>query len=241
MIEILNLEKKFSNKDALSKVSCKFELGKVSVILGPSGSGKTTLIRCLNGLENNDSGEILIDGSSLNTFKKSVLSQKIGMVFQSFNLFHHMNVIENLIFAPSINLSVEKKSLISKAETTLDKLGILDKKYFMPSKLSGGQKQRVAIARCLMMEPEIIIFDEPTSALDPESIKDVVSIIEDLKSENITIIVVTHHVSFARKIADKIIFMDKGLILADQSKSDFFNEPNSIRAKIYLQSVGEFN
>jgi ABC-type polar amino acid transport system ATPase subunit len=239
MIEVKNIEKTFGSKKALNTSSCNFNKGEVTVILGPSGSGKTTLIRCLNKLETPDSGEILFESKNINKIKASKLSQKIGMVFQGFNLFSHMSIIENLLYAPSITTKKSKDTLIKKAESLLEKLGILDKKNNFPHNLSGGQKQRVAIARCLMMDPEVIIFDEPTSALDPESIKDIVSIIEELK-EKFTIIVVTHHLSFAKKIADKIIFMDKGYILTDQSKEAFFKEPNSIRARIYLESVGEF-
>lgn len=241
MIKIVNISKKFDSNTALQDVSCEFENNKITTILGPSGSGKTTLIRCLNGLENIDQGEILFDNISISNFSKLKLAQKIGIVFQSFNLFHHMSVYENLVFAPKINLKLDKLTIHDKAIKLLEKFGIADKKDFLPANLSGGQKQRVAIARCMMMEPEIIIFDEPTSALDPESIKDIVNAIEELKNENITIIVVTHHVSFARKISDKIIFMDKGLILANQESTNFFKDPDSMRAKIYLESVGEYS
>lgn len=240
MIKIENISKKFNGKTVISGASCTFDNKEVTVILGPSGSGKTTLIRCINKLEIPDSGKITLDGKNISGIKNSTLSKKVGIVFQNFNLFEHMSVIENVIFAPSKIMTLSKANLIKKADKLLEKLNILDKKEFMPHNLSGGQKQRVAIARCLMMNPQIIIFDEPTSALDPESVKDIVHIIQELQ-EQFSIIVVTHHVGFGKKVADRIIFMDRGMILADQNSEEFFKKPKSIRARIYLESVGEFN
>ncbi len=240
MIELRNLSKKFEDKVALKDASCIFLRKKVTTIIGPSGSGKTTLIRCINLLEKPSKGEIFLDGNKILESHKNKIRKKIGMVFQSFNLFPHMNVLENLIFAPMNVNKLDKKVAEEKAMNLLKRLNIDDKSANLPSKLSGGQKQRVAIARSLMMDPEIIIFDEPTSALDPESIKDLVNIIEDLK-KTLTIIIVTHHVSFAKKIADQVIFMDKGLILADQTAEEFFKTPSSIRAQIYLETIGEYS
>jgi polar amino acid transport system ATP-binding protein len=241
MINLRNIHKKFASKIAIHNANCDFAKNQITVILGTSGSGKTTLVRFVNGLDHPDSGEIIYNQEKLTSKNEKSYFKKIGMVFQNFNLFPHMSVMENLIYAPVSTRNLKKNEAELKAGELLKKLGIFDKKDFMPSNLSGGQKQRVAIARTLMTDPEVIIFDEPTSALDPESIKDIVSIIEDLKSgSKITIIVVTHHLSFARKIADKIIFMDQGYILCEQDCAEFFRQPNSMRAKIFLESIGEF-
>lgn len=239
MINLKNIHKHYEGKVAIHNASCDFLAHKVTVILGPSGSGKTTLVRCVNSLDVPDKGEIFFDDQKLTQKTKKKLIRQIGFVFQNFNLFPNMTVIENLIFAP-MQLGVYKlNEALEVAEAILFKLGISDKKMQMPSSLSGGQKQRVAIARSLMTKPKIMIFDEPTSALDPESIKDIVEIINELKTE-LTIIVVTHHLSFAEKIADRIIFMDQGHILCDQDASEFFTSPKSIRAKMFLESVREF-
>lgn len=240
MIELKGLCKKFDGKVALKDASCIFDRKKVTTIIGPSGSGKTTLIRCINLLEKPDKGEIFLDNEKILKAHENKIRKKIGMVFQSFNLFPHMNVLENLVFAPINVNKLDKKNAEDKAMNLLKRLNIDDKKENLPANLSGGQKQRVAIARALMMDPEIIIFDEPTSALDPESIKGLVRIIEDLK-KSLTIIIVTHHVSFAKKISDHVIFMDKGIILADQKADEFFNSPSSVRAQIYLETVGEYS
>jgi polar amino acid transport system ATP-binding protein len=241
MICLKDISKKFLGKIALHDATCDFPKNKITVILGPSGSGKTTLVRFINGLDHPDKGEIFYDNEKLTKKNQNKYFRKVGVVFQSFNLFPHMSVIENLIYAPVKLGNIKKDKAEEKALNLLRKLGILEKRDLMPSNLSGGQKQRVAIARTLMIDPEVIIFDEPTSALDPESIKDVVSIIEDLKADDkITTIVVTHHLSFARKIADKIIFMDQGYVLCQQKASEFFKSPDSIRAKMFLESVGEF-
>ncbi len=240
MIELKGVCKKFDGKVALKDASCIFDRKKVTTIIGPSGSGKTTLIRSINLLEKPDKGEIFLDNEKILKTHENKIRKKIGMVFQSFNLFPHMNVLENLVFAPINVNKLNKKTAEDKAMNLLKRLNIDDKKQNLPANLSGGQKQRVAIARALMMDPEIIIFDEPTSALDPESIKDLVRIIEDLK-KSLTIIIVTHHVSFAKKIADHVIFMDKGIILADQKADEFFNSPSSVRAQIYLETVGEYS
>ncbi|MDX1924763.1 MAG: amino acid ABC transporter ATP-binding protein [Rickettsiaceae bacterium] len=239
MISLKNIYKKFERKEVLHNINLEFEQAKISAILGPSGSGKTTLIRCINGLESSDSGQILFNQKKITKKNQSSYNKKIGMVFQNFNLFHHMNVLENLIYAPVSLKILSKEKAIEKADKILSDLGIGTKKDNMPSDLSGGQKQKVAVARSMMTNPEVIIFDEPTSALDPESIKDLVSIIEDLR-KNITIIIVTHHLSFAKKLADQIIFMDQGKILCSQTTQDFFNNPASVRAKMFMESVGEY-
>ena len=239
MIKITGLHKNFDGKIAIKDASCSFGKHQITVILGPSGSGKTTLIRCINLLEKPDKGEIFLSKEKISEKNISSVRKKVGMVFQSFNLFHHMNVLENLVFAPIHVNKMDRKQAENKAINLLKQLNIEDKKNNLPSKLSGGQKQRVAIARALMMDPEVVMFDEPTSALDPESVKDIARIIEDIKKTH-TVIIVTHHITFAKKIADQVIFMDKGMILANQKASEFFEAPQSIRAKLYLETVGEY-
>lgn len=239
MITLKEIQKKFGDKIAIHNSSCNFARNKITVILGPSGSGKTTLVRFINGLSQPDHGEVLYDDVKLTKRNSKKYFQKIGMVFQLFNLFPHMTIMENLTYAPLKLGIMNKEQAESKAVELLRKLAILEKRDMRPSMLSGGQKQRAAICRSLMTDPEVIIFDEPTSALDPESIKDIVSIIEELRSK-LTIIVVTHHLSFAQKIADIVIFMDQGYILCQQEASSFFKNPQSMRAKIFLDSVGEF-
>ncbi len=238
MIELKNIHKKFGEKVAIVDASCKFSKGETTVILGHSGSGKTTLIRCVNMLEKADKGQIYYDGTKVTEKNIHTIRLKMAMVFQSFNLFVNMNVLENLTYAPLQMKIMNKDDAEKKAREILASLNIRELES-LPSKLSGGQKQRVAIARALMMDPEVILFDEPTSALDPEAVKDIVSIIDDLKKK-LTIIVVSHHVTFAKKIADNVIFMDQGHILADQKSEDFFQKPNSVRAKLYLDTVAEF-
>jgi len=239
MIVLKNIHKKYDGKVAIHDASCGFEKNKVTVILGPSGSGKTTLIRCINRLEHPDKGTVTFNETKIIEKNIAKIRQKVGMVFQSFNLFPHMSVLQNLTYAPENINKLNKIDLEKKALNLLGSLNIEDKKDFLPGKLSGGQKQRVAICRALMMDPEVMLFDEPTSALDPESVKDIVAILEDLRHK-LTIIVVTHHVSFAKRIADQVIFMDQGHILTDQKSSEFFENPKSIRAKMYLDAVGEF-
>lgn len=242
MIELRNVSKIFQEKEreilALKDINIEFRNGETAVVVGSSGSGKSTLLRCINGLEAPTKGECIISGEKLSARNKNRLCSKVGMVFQQFNLFPHFSVKDNLIYGPVNVLSVSKKEAEEKSVQILERFGILAKINAMPSHLSGGQKQRVAICRALMMEPEIMLFDEPTSALDPEVIKDIISIIEDLK-KTITNIIVTHHLKFAKIVADRIIFMDNGMILADQQKDDFFAKPKSHRARIFLNNVGD--
>ena len=208
------------------------------VIIGASGSGKSTLIRCINNLENPTTGSVLIDGKKLTRRNRGKLCFKIGMVFQQFNLFPHMSVLENLTYGPINVIKANKKQSEEKATLLLKQFGILEKIYSYPMDLSGGQKQRVAIVRALMMDPEVMLFDEPTSALDPEVVKDIIEIISQLKNQ-MTMIVITHHIKFAKIIADRIIFMDQGKVLADQPADEFFEKPNSHRARLFLQNVGD--
>ena len=236
MIEVKNLNVKIDGKKILDNINCHFEKNKISVIIGPSGSGKTTLLYSMNGIIPFSSGEIIIDNQKFTTRNLKNINTKSSMVFQSFNLFPHMNVIENLIYTPMIINKISKKEAIEKAQTILTKLGLSLKAKDFPKDLSGGQKQRAAIARALMMDKKTIFFDEPTSALDPESIRDFMLILDDLRQDQ-TILIVTHHFKFAAKIADYIYFMDKGLLLDSQPSEDFINNPKSHRARLFLETV----
>jgi polar amino acid transport system ATP-binding protein len=238
MIVLEKITKKFTDNIAIKNINLTFDKRETTVIIGPSGSGKSTLLRCINNLENPTSGSVTINGKKLNKRNRSKLCFKIGMVFQQFNLFPHMSVLENLTYGPLNVLHSNKIDAGEKARKLLDKFGIVEKVDTLPAKLSGGQKQRVAICRALMMDPETMLFDEPTSALDPEIVKDIIEIINDLKQQ-MQMIVITHHIKFAKIIADRIIFMDKGLVLADQPADEFFTKPASHRAKLFLANVGD--
>ena len=239
MILVENLAKKYSGHYAVKNINFKVDKQETVAIVGPSGSGKSTLLRCINHLEEPSSGNIIIDGQKLTSKSSNKLRLKIGMVFQHFNLFPHMNVLENLIYSPCKVRRMKEELAKEKAIALLEKFGLSNKSHFMPNNLSGGQKQRVSISRAIMMDPEIMLFDEPTSALDPEVIGDVAEAILLLKSE-MTIIVVTHHIKFARAVADRIIFMDQGQVLCDQPRDEFFEKPKSQRARLFLNKVSEF-
>lgn len=238
MIKLKNLSKKYNSSYAIKDLSLTFNANETTAIIGSSGSGKTTLLRCISHLEEPTNGAIFINEKKLTIKNRRELCLKIGMVFQAFNLFPHMNVIDNLIYAPINVLKWDKHIASKNAMELLEKFGLHTKSLSKPADLSGGQKQRVAICRALMMKPEVMLFDEPTSALDPENIKDIIEIILLLKTE-VTMIVVTHHLKFAKAIADRVIFMDHGLVLADQSKNDFFEKPKSHRAKLFLDNIGD--
>lgn len=238
MIALENVSKNFAGHAAISDINLVFDKRETVVVIGSSGSGKSTLLRCINNLENPTTGWVLIDGKKLTRRNRGKLCFKIGMVFQQFNLFPHMNVLENLTYGPINVIKASKKDSEEKAKALLKQFGVLEKAYFYPNGLSGGQKQRVAICRALMMDPEVMLFDEPTSALDPEVVKDIVEIISQLKSQ-MTMIVITHHIKFAKIIADRIIFMDQGKILADQPALEFFQKPKSHRARLFLENVGD--
>lgn len=238
MIVLKNVTKQFGDHTAIKDINLTFDKRETVVIIGSSGSGKSTLLRCINNLENPTNGSVLIDDKKLTRRTRSKLCFKIGMVFQQFNLFPHMSVLENLTYGPKTVLNARQSASEEKARVLLEKFGILDKANSYPLDLSGGQKQRAAICRALMMDPETILFDEPTSALDPEVVKDIIEIINDLKQQ-MTMVVITHHIKFARIIADRIIFMDKGLILADQPAKEFFQKPTSHRARLFLENVGD--
>lgn len=238
MIALDKVCKRYGKAYALKNISLDFSIKETVVIIGPSGSGKSTLLRVLNNLEEPTNGYLLVDGKKLVPKAGRKLRLKVGMVFQNFNLFPHLNVCDNLIYAPIHVLKMQKAEAILKAEDLLGKFGLKQKFTYFPTNLSGGQKQRVAIARALMMNPEIILFDEPTSALDPENIKDVIENITLLKGQT-KMVVVTHHLKFAKAIADRIIFMDQGQILANQPVKEFFTKPASHRARLFLENIGD--
>lgn len=239
MIRIESLSKKYNKEYALKNASFTLDKNVSLAIIGPSGSGKSTLLRLINYLEEPTSGHVYINDTKLTLKNRTNLCLKIGMVFQQCHLFPHMNVLENLTYAPRNILKMGQIKAIEKAMGLLEHFNLVSKAQAMPGSLSGGQKQRIAIARALMMDPEMLLFDEPTSALDPEVIKDVAAIINELKKD-MTIITVTHHLRFAHAIADRIIFMDEGQLLCDQNTKDFFDKPKSHRAKLFMENVGDF-
>ncbi|RKY74796.1 polar amino acid ABC transporter ATP-binding protein, partial [candidate division KSB1 bacterium] len=239
MIEIKNVSKWFGDFQVLKDINETIKKGATVVICGPSGSGKSTLLRCINGLEPYQKGEIIVDGISLSHPKTNLykLRQKIGMVFQRFELYPHMTVLKNITLAPMKVLKKSKKEAEKKAMELLERVGIPDKANEYPANLSGGQQQRVAIARSLAMEPEYMLFDEPTSALDPEMINEVLEVMIDLAKEGMTMVVVTHEMGFAREVADEIIFMDEGQIVERGTDEEFFTNPKHERTKLFLSQI----
>jgi ABC-type polar amino acid transport system ATPase subunit len=239
MIEIKNVSKWFGDFKVLSEVNETVEGGQTMVICGPSGSGKSTLLRCVNGLEPYQEGEIIVDGVSLSDPKTNLykLRENIGMVFQRFELYPHMTVMQNISLAPMKVRKWSQEKAQTKAAELLERVGIPDKAQSYPANLSGGQQQRVAIARSLAMEPNYMMFDEPTSALDPEVIKEVLDVMIDLAKEGMTMLCVTHEMGFAREVADEIIFMDFGRIVERGTYEEFFNNPKSERAKDFLKQI----
>jgi len=246
MIKAVNISKKFGELKVLKNISLEVKRGEVVSIIGPSGSGKSTLLRCFVQLEKIDEGLIEIEGTTIaDTTRSSDISKadikkscrKMGMVFQSFNLFPHKTVLGNIVEAPVTVGKMEKKSAVKLAEELLLKVGLLDKKDAYPSQISGGQKQRVAIARALAMSPEIMLFDEPTSALDPELVGEVLNVIKDLAKDDMTLLVVTHEMAFAREVSDRVIFMDQGEIIEDATPEKIFNNPDHPRIKSFLEKM----
>jgi len=239
MIEINNVSKWFGTFQVLDNINESIEKGQVVVICGPSGSGKSTILKCLNGLEGFQEGDIIVDGLSLKDPSTDLfkLRQKMGMVFQRFELYPHLKVIENINIAPIKVKKVPEKDAVKRAMELLERVGIPDQADKYPGNLSGGQQQRVAIARALAMDPEIMLFDEPTSALDPEMIKEVLEVMIDLAKSGMTMVVVTHEMGFAREVADEIIFMDEGRIIERGTDKSFFKNPKTERARDFLNKI----
>ncbi len=238
-VTMTNVSKSFGDFKALNDINLTVMNGEKVVVCGPSGSGKSTLVRCINGLESHENGSINVIGEEVTPRIKqnALFRSKIGMVFQQFNLFPHLTVMQNLILGPMKTLGMNKKDALKRAEALLERVQIPEQSEKKPSQLSGGQQQRVAIARALCMEPKIMLFDEPTSALDPEMISEVLDVIIDLAKEGITMIVVTHEMGFAKKAADRMIFMDGGKIVEQNDPENFFNSPKTDRCKTFLDQI----
>ena len=238
-IELINVNKWFDKFHVLKDINLKVETGEKVVICGPSGSGKSTVVRCINKLEKHQSGFISLYGKELTNSEKSAnsIQGNIGMVFQQFNLFPHISVLENLILGPMKTRHKNRDEAIKIAMHYLERVDIPDQANKMPSQLSGGQQQRVAIARSLCMEPKVMLFDEPTSSLDPEMISEVLDVMVELANDGMTMIVVTHEMGFARKVADKVLFMDKGKIVEQNTTEEFFRSPKTDRCKTFLNQI----
>jgi polar amino acid transport system ATP-binding protein len=236
MLEIKNLHKSFGKVNVLKGIDLKINEKDIIVIIGPSGSGKSTFLRCINHLEQSNKGEILFENKPINNIDE--YRQKVSMVFQHFNLFPHLNVLDNLTLAP-IKLGImDEEEAIKKARKLLKEVGLLDKQKVFPANLSGGQKQRVAIIRSMMMNPKVILFDEPTSALDPEMVNEVLELMKNLADEGMTMVVVSHEMRFAHEVATKIIFMDEGKIIEEGSPDEIYNHPKNKRLKEFLSKIG---
>lgn len=238
-ISVKNLKKNFGSLEVLKDISLEVTEGEVVVLIGPSGSGKSTLLRCLNQLEKATSGQILIDGCDVTDKHTDInkVRENIGMVFQHFNLFNHLNVLKNMTLAPVHLKTLSKEEAKEKALKLLSRVGLSDKAEAFPSQLSGGQKQRVAIARALEMNPDIMLFDEPTSALDPEMVGEVLAVMKELAREGMTMMVVTHEIGFAREVADRVIFMEGGYIVEQGTPDEVFNHAKEARTIDFLSKV----
>ncbi len=239
VIELKNVNKHFGALHVLRDVSLKVSKGEVVVIVGPSGSGKSTLCRTINRLETIDSGEILVDGVRIPEEGRQLaeLRSRIGMVFQSFNLFAHMTILDNLMLAPVNVLRKSRKEAREEAMRLLERVGVADQAMKVPAQLSGGQQQRAAIARALAMRPKAMLFDEPTSALDPEMIGEVLNVMTELAADGMTMLIVTHEMNFARRVADRVIFMDGGVLVEEGRPDQFFSNPQTERARLFLNSI----
>lgn len=239
MIRVNNLHKSFEKNEVLKGINEHIEKGEVVVVIGPSGSGKSTFLRCLNLLEVPTSGEIIFEGKNITDKKVDInkIREKMGMVFQQFNLFPHKTVLDNLTIAPIKVKGVSKADAEKKAKELLDRVGLLNKADAYPSSLSGGQKQRIAIARALAMDPDVMLFDEPTSALDPEMVGEVLNVMKELAKEGMTMVVVTHEMGFAREVGDRILFMDNGNIMEEGTPEEIFSNPKNPRTIDFLSKV----
>ena len=239
MIKVKNLHKKFEELEVLKGIDEHIKPGEVVVVIGPSGSGKSTFLRCLNQLETATEGEIYVDDELITDPKCDVnkVRQKMGMVFQQFNLFPHLTILENITLAPVMLKKMTKDQAKEKAMELLKRVGLEEKAEAYPVQLSGGQKQRVAIARALAMNPEIMLFDEPTSALDPEMVGEVLDVMKDLAQSGMTMVIVTHEMGFAREVASRVIFMDQGIIMENGTPEEVFTNPKNERTKLFLSKV----
>lgn len=239
MIEVNNLTKNYGNLQVLRGITETIEKNEVVCVIGPSGSGKSTFLRCINLLEEPSSGAVYIDGEQINTKEANInrIRQKLGMVFQNFNLFPHMTTIENIMLGPLKVNKLEKEEARRQAMELLKTVGMEDKALVYPGSLSGGQKQRAAIARALAMKPEIMLFDEPTSALDPEMVGEVLEVMKRLAHHGMTMIIVTHEMGFAKEVADRVFFMDEGVIVEQGSPGEIFGNPQNERTKSFLSKV----
>ncbi|MCI7301052.1 amino acid ABC transporter ATP-binding protein [Ihubacter massiliensis] len=239
MIEVKNLTKSFGDLKVLQGITETITEREVVCVIGPSGSGKSTFLRCLNLLEEPTSGEVFLDGQQVNSPEANIdeIRTKLGMVFQSFNLFPHMTVMDNIMLAPIQVKKMAKEEAEKKAKELLKTVGLEDKADSYPSSLSGGQQQRVAIARALAMDPEVMLFDEPTSALDPEMVGEVLAVMKDLANQGMTMVIVTHEMGFAREVADRVFFMDQGIIMEQGTPDQLFLEPKNERTQNFLSKI----
>lgn len=239
MIHVHNLQKQFGESHVLRGISCDIAPNEVVCIIGPSGSGKSTFLRCINALETLSGGEIDVNGFAIHDQRTDLnkMRESVGMVFQRFNLFPHMTVLENIIMAPMDVKKLSRADATLRAEKLLRKVGLLDKTDAYPNSLSGGQQQRVAIARSLAMEPKIMLFDEPTSALDPELVGEVLAVMKALAHEGMTMVVVTHEMGFAREVADRVMFIDQGIIQEEGAPQQIFTNPTNPRTRAFLSKV----
>ncbi|MFR0986129.1 MAG: amino acid ABC transporter ATP-binding protein [Frisingicoccus sp.] len=238
LLQVRGLKKHFGHLEVLRGIDIDIHKGEVVAVIGPSGSGKSTFIRCLNRLEEPTAGEVIFEGQQINTKSADIdkIRQKIGMVFQNFNLFSNMTIMQNITAAP-INVKDSKDQAEEQALKLLDRVGLKDKAAEYPVRLSGGQRQRIAIARALAMDPDILLFDEPTSALDPEMVGEVLNVMKELAEDGMTMVVVTHEMGFAREVSDRVIFIDQGVIQEENEPKEFFANPKNPRLKDFLNKV----
>ncbi len=237
MLQVMSLRKSYGNNKVLRGIDFTMNAGEKVVVLGPSGSGKSTFLRCINRMEEPTVGEVYFEGELITDKNIRKMREEIGMVFQHFNLINNLNVLDNMILAPMKLKLLKYDEAVKKARKLLKHIGLLDKVDAYPSSLSGGQKQRIAIVRAMMMEPKVLLFDEPTSALDPESIGDVLALIRELADDGMTIIIVTHEMSFAKEIASRVIFIDEGKIIEEGVPEKFFKHPETKRVQDFLDKV----
>lgn len=239
LIQVNHLTKTFGQKEILKGITLEITQGEVMVVIGPSGSGKSTFLRCLNLLEEPTSGTILFDGQEITNKKTDIyeMREQMGMVFQQFNLFPNLTVLENILLTPTKVKKISRAEAEEKALVLLDKVGLVTKADEYPQSLSGGQQQRIAIARALAMEPKVMLFDEPTSALDPEMVGEVLSVMQELAKEGMTMVIVTHEMGFAREVGDRVLFMDDGKIIEEGAPKELFEETKKERTRQFLEKV----